>query len=177
MTEQEARRRKRQSERDRLLGERRLTYTVPETAVILGIGINQAYEWARAGTLPSVRLGKRFLVPRVGLEKMLAGEASDMRGTKMLDPRVGSGLDRVAQDAAARISSCSRLRSRLLTPALPRWRTRWARSSRRHLPNQAIPDVLASTVDVPTLIPERSGNFRAPACDHLMRENGDHRDG
>ena len=37
MTEQEARRRKRQSERDRLLGERRLTYTVPETAVILGL--------------------------------------------------------------------------------------------------------------------------------------------
>ena len=75
MTEQEVRRRKRQSERDRLLGERRLTYTVPETAVILGIGINQAYEWARAGTLPSVRLGKRrFLVPRVGLEKMLGGE-------------------------------------------------------------------------------------------------------
>ena len=74
MTGQEARRRKRQSERDRLLGERRLTYTVPETAVILGIGINQAYEWARAGTLPSVRLGKRFLVPRVGLEKMLGGE-------------------------------------------------------------------------------------------------------
>ena len=74
MTEQEVRRRKRQSERDRLLGERRLTYTVPETAVILGIGINQAYEWARAGTLPHVRLGKRFLVPRVGLEKILGGE-------------------------------------------------------------------------------------------------------
>ena len=70
MTEREARRRKRQSERDRLLGERRLTYTVHETAVILGIGIDQAYELV--ADLLFVRLGKRFIVPRAALEKMLA---------------------------------------------------------------------------------------------------------
>ena len=39
---------KRQSERDRLLRERRLTYTVREAAILLDIGLNQAYEWARA---------------------------------------------------------------------------------------------------------------------------------
>ena len=74
MTEREARRRKRQSELDRLLGERRLTYTVRESALILGIGVNQAYEWARAGILPSLRPGKRFIVPRVALERLLTAE-------------------------------------------------------------------------------------------------------
>ena len=76
MTEQEARRRKRQSERDRLLGEHRLTYTVRETAVILGIGVNQAYQWAGKGALPTVRLGKRIIIPRAALTKMLASAES-----------------------------------------------------------------------------------------------------
>ena len=39
---------------------------------MLGISRNFAYELVKRGQLPSVRLGKRLLIPRVALEKMLA---------------------------------------------------------------------------------------------------------
>jgi len=53
----------------------RLTYTVPETANLLGIGRNQAYEAVRTKQLPSIRIGNRLLVPRAALDRLLAGEA------------------------------------------------------------------------------------------------------
>ncbi len=49
----------------------RLTMSVPEAARRLGIGRNQGYEAVRAGTIPSVKIGKRLLVPVVALERML----------------------------------------------------------------------------------------------------------
>ena len=49
----------------------RLTMSVPEAARSLGIGRNQGYEAVRAGTIPSVKIGKRLLVPVVALERML----------------------------------------------------------------------------------------------------------
>ena len=48
------------------------TYTVEEAAKLLRIGRNQAYDAARTGTLPSIKIGKRILVPRAALERMLA---------------------------------------------------------------------------------------------------------
>lgn len=54
---------------------KRLTLTVPEVAQMLGIGRNTAYELARAGRLPVVRLGKRFLVPVAALERWLEERA------------------------------------------------------------------------------------------------------
>lgn len=50
----------------------RKTMTVPEAARALGIGKNQAYEAVRLGQIPSIRIGKRLLVPRAALEKFLA---------------------------------------------------------------------------------------------------------
>ena len=82
MTKQEARQRELQSERDRLLGLRRLTYTVPETAVILGIGINQAYEWARAGTFVR-RRGKRPSRPARAWRSCSPVRPGDMRGADL----------------------------------------------------------------------------------------------
>ena len=52
----------------------RLTYTVPETAKLLGIGRNQAYDAVKTKQLPSIRIGNRLLVPRAALDRMLAGE-------------------------------------------------------------------------------------------------------
>ena len=49
------------------------TYTIPEAASVLGIGRSAAYEAARTGQLPVIRIGKRILVPAVALERMLAG--------------------------------------------------------------------------------------------------------
>ncbi len=51
----------------------KLTYTIPETAKILGIGRSAAYEGARIGEFPTVRIGKRLLVPKALLEQMLSG--------------------------------------------------------------------------------------------------------
>lgn len=52
------------------------TYTVPEAARKLGIGRNSAYEAVRSGEIPSIRIGGRILVPRLALDRMLAGEAA-----------------------------------------------------------------------------------------------------
>jgi len=51
--------------------EKRLCLTVPEAAEILGISRNFAYELVKQGQLPVIRLGKRLIIPRVALEKML----------------------------------------------------------------------------------------------------------
>jgi excisionase family DNA binding protein len=50
----------------------RQTLNVEEAAEALGISRNSAYALARTGALPTIRLGKRLLVPRAALERMLA---------------------------------------------------------------------------------------------------------
>ena len=51
----------------------KLTFTVDETAKILGIGRNSAYEAVARGEIPVIRVGKRLLVPKAALEKLLSG--------------------------------------------------------------------------------------------------------
>jgi len=52
------------------IGER-LCVTVPEAAKMLGISRNFAYELVKRQELPVVKFGKRLLIPRIALEKML----------------------------------------------------------------------------------------------------------
>jgi excisionase family DNA binding protein len=52
--------------------ETRATLTVEEAARVLGIGRGPAYQAVRRGDIPSIRIGKRMLVPRAALERMLA---------------------------------------------------------------------------------------------------------
>lgn len=54
----------------------RKTYKVEEAGRLLGIGRNQAYEAAKRGDFPTIKIGKRLLVPKAALDKMLAGEAA-----------------------------------------------------------------------------------------------------
>ena len=49
----------------------RLTLTVEETARVLGIGRQLAYDRVKTGEIPAIRVGRRLLVPRWALEKML----------------------------------------------------------------------------------------------------------
>ncbi len=49
------------------------TYSIPEVAEVLGIGRTAAYEAARTGEIPTIRIGKRILVPVAALERLLAG--------------------------------------------------------------------------------------------------------
>ena len=50
----------------------RQTLTVPEAGKVLGIGRSAAYEAARTGEIPTIRIGKRILVPVVALDRLLA---------------------------------------------------------------------------------------------------------
>jgi excisionase family DNA binding protein len=49
----------------------RLTWTVTEAAKLLGISPTSAYEAARRGELPVRVIGRRMLVPRVALLRLL----------------------------------------------------------------------------------------------------------
>jgi excisionase family DNA binding protein len=51
----------------------RLTLTVEEAAETLGISRAFAYEAVAAGDIPCIRIGRRILVPKAALEKMLEG--------------------------------------------------------------------------------------------------------
>jgi excisionase family DNA binding protein len=48
--------------------------TVDEAAKALGIGRTQAYRAVQSGEIPSIRIGRRYLIPRAALEKMLRRE-------------------------------------------------------------------------------------------------------
>jgi excisionase family DNA binding protein len=49
--------------------------TVEEAAKILGIGRSLAYSGAARGEIPTIRIGKRMLVPLAALDCLLAGKA------------------------------------------------------------------------------------------------------
>jgi excisionase family DNA binding protein len=49
----------------------RNTKTIPEVTVELGIGRNAAYEAAKRREIPTVRIGRRLLVPRDTVNQML----------------------------------------------------------------------------------------------------------
>ena len=46
-----------------------------EAAEALGISRNKGYMAARRGEIPTIKIGKRILVPRAALERMLQGSA------------------------------------------------------------------------------------------------------
>ena len=52
------------------MGEKKVM-TVMEAAAELGISKGSAYEAARTGVIPTIRIGRRLLVPRVAFERML----------------------------------------------------------------------------------------------------------
>ena len=47
------------------------TITVPEAGRILGVGRLTAYKAAVRGDIPAIRVGKRLVVPKLALEKLL----------------------------------------------------------------------------------------------------------
>lgn len=49
----------------------RLTLTVEEAGKMLGISRATAYQLANQGKLPVIRLGRRLLISKAGLERMV----------------------------------------------------------------------------------------------------------
>lgn len=53
---------------------RRVTMTVQEAGKLLGLGTSASYRAADSGRLPTVRVGRKMLVPVAALKKLLADE-------------------------------------------------------------------------------------------------------
>lgn len=51
----------------------KLTLSVEETAQLLGIGRQLCYDQVKSGQIPSIRMGRRLLVLRRPLERLLEG--------------------------------------------------------------------------------------------------------
>jgi len=49
----------------------RLVYTVEEARRLLGLSRGLMYEAIRRGEIPSIHIGRRILVPRAALERLL----------------------------------------------------------------------------------------------------------
>jgi excisionase family DNA binding protein len=56
----------------------RRTVTVPEAAIALGISRNSAYDAVKTGQLQVIKIGKRLLVPRAALDRMLDGAVASI---------------------------------------------------------------------------------------------------
>jgi Helix-turn-helix domain len=70
----------RRGERRGVLGSQwdgREAFTVEETGKILGISRASAFAAAKRGDIPTIRIGKRLIVPRRGLERLLSADAGD----------------------------------------------------------------------------------------------------
>ncbi len=50
----------------------KLTISITDCAKLLGIGRSAAYQAVQSGQIPSLKIGRRRLVPRSALERLLA---------------------------------------------------------------------------------------------------------
>lgn len=55
----------------------KLTYSVREVSKILGIGITAAYQLAKSAGFPSLRVGKRILIPCQAFSEWLQNQADN----------------------------------------------------------------------------------------------------
>ena len=70
----------------------RLTVTVEQAARILGISRGLAYQMAREGRIPTLQFGKRIVVPKKAIERLLEQPGvvnSDYSRSKKCNPRRG----------------------------------------------------------------------------------------
>jgi excisionase family DNA binding protein len=71
-----------------VLGSMPEVLTPTEAAAILRIGRSTMYELIRAGAVPSVRLGRRLIIPRRAVEQLLGSAVSpvDVRAAPVRRP-------------------------------------------------------------------------------------------
>jgi hypothetical protein len=61
-------------------------FTVEEAGKILGISRASAFAAASRGDIPTIRIGKRLIVPRHGLEKLLGGDEGLRKAPEQASP-------------------------------------------------------------------------------------------
>lgn len=49
----------------------RVTMTVSEFAKYLGIGLNNAYEIINSGEIPHLKIGRKFKIPKKGIDEWI----------------------------------------------------------------------------------------------------------
>lgn len=69
----------------------RPTFTVAEAADMLGVSRGHAYELVRRGEIPSIRLGRRLVVPRRALEGLVGDLAPRPTLSPPASPPAGDG--------------------------------------------------------------------------------------
>ncbi len=55
----------------------RLVYSVAEARKLLNLSRGSTYEGIRTGQIPSVKIGRRILVPRAALDRLLEGTGTN----------------------------------------------------------------------------------------------------
>jgi excisionase family DNA binding protein len=81
------------------LSDRAEVLTIEEAAEVLRIGRSAAYEAARRGELPAVRIGRTVRVPRRALEALLGAQEDESPGrqSRALEATAGQGRDAPAR--------------------------------------------------------------------------------
>lgn len=74
------------------MSDERLTVTVEEAARVLGISRAFAYVLVKNEELPSVRLGRRVVVPRRALERILEADDANPKGPAIGRPTTAERL-------------------------------------------------------------------------------------
>ena len=69
----------------------RLVYTIPEAGRLLGLGRNAAYDAAKRGDIPTLRIGRLLLVPKIPFHRML-GIADGAKATPSDPPEISAKL-------------------------------------------------------------------------------------
>ena len=59
----------------------RQVLTVKDVAQQLGIGINQAYSACERGQIPTVRFGRRWLIPKTAFQQWLHASGTEQQGS------------------------------------------------------------------------------------------------
>jgi excisionase family DNA binding protein len=75
----------------------RPTITVEEAGPVLGISRSSAYEAARTGEIPTLRIGRRLVVPVGALRRMLGEVAENDH-----DPGANRAAEKASADATRR---------------------------------------------------------------------------
>jgi excisionase family DNA binding protein len=108
-----------------LPGSTRATVSVEEAGQILGIGRSAAYEAAKTGQLPTIRIGRRVLVPLPMLKRLLeVGQAKDTMGflvTSRRSSTSGSSLRSLWTVFKGAAASLSEARQKALQARKLRW--------------------------------------------------------
>jgi excisionase family DNA binding protein len=70
-----------------------LTVTVEEAARLLGVSRGLAYEAARRGDIPSIRMGRRLLVPRARLLELVGAPETREASFPASEPLADENVD------------------------------------------------------------------------------------